>query len=615
MSLEGVTLRRVDDTDDVMEFKRWLGERRPVLAVDSETIGLEWYKNGFTRLVQMGDASTGWTIGVDLWKGLIDEALRSYDGPIVGHNTKFDLHALDAVGLHLPARHQLHDTFLMHGLLYPLKWHGLKPVSTDLIDPHANVPAKELDALMKRNKWTWATVPYECLGYSVYGALDTVLTARLYEILKPQIDARYSQAYEREMLTSLIMFETERRGLRLDIPYAERLHERYASEMEELLTKIQFYGVTNPNSARQIERALRLENWEPDVFTDTGAPSLAKKVLEKMDFEVASLILEYRWREKYSSYVAKMLKSHVNGVVFPSINTFEAKTGRMSIGTDKKERGTGEIVSIPFQQFPHNYDVRRCILPRSVEEEMYAVDYDSQELRVLAHYSQEQGLIDAIREGRDMHCYVGSQIYQEEITKADPRRNIAKMAQYLKVYGGGAAKLAGAVGIPLDEAERFMALYERTFPGVKALSQHIISAGKSHLQREGHAYVETWGGRRPEVDPPKWKDGEKIDFFYKLGNYIIQGSCSDLLKEKLIQLDSAGFTKYIDLPVHDELLFSIPADEPELIHEMASIMEEYRAFSVPLTVEITGPKASWGHCKLKPGQVGWDETAEVMECV
>lgn len=609
MSLSDVSLKRVNDADDVAEFKQWLGERRTVLAVDTETRDLAWYDRPkeYTRLIQFGDSNTGWTIGTHLWKGLAEEVLRNYEGPIVGHNLKFDLHALDAAGLPIPARHQLHDSMLMHALLYPLRWHGLKPVAADLIDRHANVPAKELDALMKRNKWTWETVPYECMGYSVYGALDTVLTARLYDILKPQIDARFPVAYEREMLTSLIMFETEKRGLRVDLPYAERLHERYRTEMAELLEKIQFSGVHNPNSRPQIEKALRLENWEPDTFTDTGAPSLAKKVLEKLDFEVAGLILQYRAREKYSSYVEKMLRSNVNGVVFPSVNTFEAKTGRMSIGSDKKERGTGEIVSVPLQQIPHTYDVRRCVIPRTAEQSIYAIDYSSQELRVLAHYSQEQGLIDAIRSGKDMHVYTAEKIYGEEISASDPRRNIAKMARYLQVYGGGAEKLANSVGISLEEAEQFKRMDEQAFPGIKQFSRQTINAGKLHLQREGRAYVTTWGGRQPEVDPPKFIKGEKADFYFKLVNYLIQGSCADLLKEKLIALDSAGLSKYMLIPIHDEVLLSLPSDEgDELAQEIKDVLEEHRAFSVPLPCDVTGPCESWGHTKAKPGEVFWD---------
>lgn len=605
MSLKGVKLKRVNDTEDAAEFLRWLGESRPVLAVDTETTGLEWHKPGFTRLIQFGDGACGWTIGMHLWAGLAHEALARYDGPIVAHNAKFDMHAIDVAGLPLPKRHQWDDTFLMHALLYPLEFHGLKPVSAKLLDKGANAPSKRLDSLMKEKHWTWATVPYDCLGYSVYGALDTVLCARLYEILKPQIDARFPAAYEREMATSHIMFETERRGLRVDLAYTERLHARYSEEMADLLTKIQFYGVQNPNSRPQIEKALRLEAWEPSEFTDAGAPSLKKQVLQGIEHELAGLILEYRWREKYSSYTEKILRTHSNGILFPSINTFEAKTGRMSIGSDKKERGTNEIVSVPWQQIPHTYDVRRCVLPRHEGEVLRPADYDSQELRVLAHYSGAQGLIDAINSGQDMHVYTAERIYGGTIEKSDPRRQIAKMARYLQVYGGGADKLAAAVGITVQEAEHFKLLDEQAFPEIKQFMSGVIYTGRSRAQREGRAYIETWGGRQCEADP---------DFAYKLCNYIIQGSCADLLKEKLIALDSAGFTGFIDLPVHDELVMSVPndAEGDDIAHEIKNMMEEHHAFRVPLTVELSDPVQSWGHKYLKPGQVGWDEiqTAE-----
>jgi DNA polymerase-1 len=605
LSLNGVKLKRINDSDDVAEYFRWLGQSRSVLAFDTETKGLNWAEPGFTRLVQFGDTETGYTIATHLWGGVIEETLRKYEGPMVAWNLKFDQHALDAGGFPIVPRHRAEDAYLMHALLYPLEWHGLKPVSEKLLGKGASVPGKRLDSLMKQNKWTWATIPYECLGYSVYGALDTVLCARLYELLKPQIDARFPAAYEREMMTSHIMFEVERRGLSVDLDYTERLHARYAEEMSDLLTKIQFFGVQNPNSRPQIEHALRSNNWEPTVFTENGAPSLKKEVLKGIDHELAQLILEYRWREKYSSYTEKILRTHDNGILYPSINTFEARTGRMSIGSDKKERGTDEIVSVPWQQIPHTYDVRRCVLPRYEDWALRPADYDSQELRVEASLSNCTSLIEAINTGQDMHIFGAERMFGGTVTKGDPKRDLAKMTAYLIIYGGGPDTLAEKANVSVSEAQRIIDLYKATFPEIAQYNKQVINTGRSRAQREGRCYIETWGGRECETDP---------DFAYKLTNYVVQGSCADLLKEKLIALDSAGFTGYIDLPVHDELLMSVPNDEEgdEIAREIASIMEEHKAFKVPLTVELSDPVQSWGHKYLKNGQLGWDElqTAE-----
>lgn len=606
MSLNGVKLKRINDSDDVAEFFRWLSKQRSVLAFDTETKGLNWAEPGFTRLVQFGDTETGYTIATHLWGGVIEETLRKYEGPMVAWNLKFDQHSLDAGGFPIVPRHRAEDAYLMHALLYPLEFHGLKPVSEKLLGKGASVPGKRLDSLMKSNKWTWATIPYECLGYSVYGALDTVLCARLYELLKPQIDARFPAAYEREMMTSHIMFETEKRGLRIDIPYTERLHDRYTTEAADLLTKIQFYGVQNPQSDAQIRKVLLDDGWQPTKFTETGLPSVASKILKTLDHEISGLLVEYLWRARFATYTDKILRTHDNGILYPSVNTFEARTGRMSIGSDKKERGTKELQSVPWQQIPRQYDVRRCVLPRYEDWVLRPADYDAQELRVEASLSGDEGLIKTINSGQDMHLYTASRMFEEQITnKADPRRDMAKMTSYLIVYGGGAETLAEKAGITISEAQRNIDLFRQAFPAIDRYNKQVIKTGRSRAQREGRCYIETWGGRECETD---------LDFAYKLTNYVVQGSCADLLKEKLIALDSAGFAGYIDLPVHDELVMSVPNDEEgdDIAREIASIMEEHTAFKVPLTVELSDPLPNWGAKYLKPGQLAWDElqTAE-----
>lgn len=610
MTLAGVSLRRVDTADDCAEFLRWLSQSRPVLAIDTETTGRDWWRPGFTRLIQFGDGGTGWTIGLHLWKGLAVQALEQYTGPVVAHNAKFDMHALRVAGLPVPADSQWHDTMLQHTLLYPLRFHGLKSASDQLVDANASKASDMLDQAMRANKWTWETIPYEVPVYSVYAGLDTILCARLYEKMAPQIAKRFAHAYEIEMQTANIMYRTEQRGMRADIDYCERLLDKYQREMEQLAGKLGAFGITNPNSDAQIIAYLKEEeDWEPEEFTDKGNIKFNKQVKSGLDFEIVGLVNEYGRRLKWSSYVEKILTTHDNGIVYPSIKTSQAVTGRMSIGSDKKEKGTGKPVAIPFQQLPHVYEARRCILPRYDGQVLRPIDYDSQEIRVLAHYSQEPGLLDAIRSGVDLHLYTAEKIYGEVMEKDDPRRNIAKMCRYLQVYGGGASKLSAAVGISIEEAVDFKAKDDQAFPGIKQFTSSIARTGKARYQQSGRGFIESWGGRELEVDPPKYIDGELKDFWYKLSNYIIQGSCADLLKRKIVALDCAGLMEYVDLPVHDELVISV-ADDGEgdaIAHEIKDIMEDHTSFLVPLTCELSQPYPSWGHKYLGKGEHGWDE--------
>lgn len=616
MSLAGSQLRRVDTIEDAAEFLRWIEDPRPILAIDTETTGRDWWKSNFTRLVQFGDSQTGWTLGVHYWWAIIQEALeriRRSDIPVVAHNAKFDMHALRVAGFSFPRRHQWHDTMLMHTLLYPLELHGLKDVSTKLVAGNAAEASNQLDKTMKQNGWTWETIPYHVPIYSIYAGLDTILCARLFDLLAPQIQRRFPEPYEVEMQTANIMYCTEFRGMRVDLDYCEKLLDKYQHEMEVIAGKLGSFGITNPSSNDQIITYLmEEEDWEPTFFTDKGNIKFDKKIKESLDYEIVELCADYGRRLKWSSYVDKILSMNDNGIVYPSIKTIEARTGRMSIGSDKKEKGTGRPVAIPFQQLPHVYEARRPILPRYEGYVLRPIDYDSQELRVLASMSGAAGLIKAIADGQDMHIYTASAVFgipYDEISKDDPIRNIAKMSRYLQVYGGGAEKLSNAVNIPLQQAIEFKEKDNAMFPEIKQFMSRVINTGKDRYRREGRGYIESWGGREIEVDNPKYVDGELQEYFYKLANYIIQGSCADLLKRKIIALESAGLMDYVDLPVHDELVISVPDDEEgnEIAHEIKDTMEELTAFAVPLTCELSKPYPNWGSKYLRPGEFGWDE--------
>lgn len=611
--LNGVKLKRIDTVKEVDQFFTFLERDRRILCVDTENTGFDWWTPNFGRLVQFGDKTEGWTISVKHWYGVIAEAFdyineRNLD--VTAHNAKYDMHALRVSGFNVPGRHQWHDTFLMHVLLYPRENNGLKDAAEKLIDPRGGELSRALAKIMKQNKWTWATVPYELPLYSVYGGYDTVLGAALFELLEPQIKARFPEPYEVEMQTANIIYKVEQRGMRCDLDYCEKLVDKYAQENEVIAGKLSGYGITNPSSNDQIKRYLiEEEDWEPTVFTDKGNIVFNKDVKETLNYEIVDLCSAYAQRLRWSSYVSKMLSTHDNGILHPSIKTIEARTGRMSVGSDKKEKGTGKPVSIPFQQLPHVYEARRPILPRYEGWVLRPIDYDSQEIRVLAHYANCAGLIKAIQSGEDIHTFTAKMITGEDIQKSDPRRNVFKMNRYLQVYGGGVEKLALKAGITVAEAQRFKDLDNMMFPEIKRFMQQMQEIGKGHFHAEGRAYITSYGGREIEVDPPEYIKGELQEYFYKLANYIIQGSCADLLKQKLILIDSAGLTDYIDLPVHDELVTSVPDDEEgdEIAHEIKALMEELDDFVVPLTCELSKGYDNWGQKYLQKDEVAWDE--------
>lgn len=561
----------------------WLGERRRILAVDTETTGLQWWTPGFTRLVQFGDAETGWAMAADEWRGLARQALTVYEGATCAHNLKFDQHALASDGLPLLDWRKAHDPMVMHHLNHPDRSHALKTIAAKRWGQQAVVGQAVLKMAMRTNGWNWATVPVDHPAYWAYGAFDTVLAARVAEEeMDKLVDAGLLDAYERELSVQRVLWRAERRGMRVDPVYTELLRNQWLIEAAALKDELQAAGIENPNSNKQIEAALKELGWEPDEFTPTGNAKLDGPVLLGLYHifgDLAPKIVRFKRLVKWdASYLVPFLNNRdANDRIHASIKTLAARTGRMSV--------TGPALqTLPSDEA----SIRRCILPYEGEV-LYAIDYSGQEARIFASYADEQAMLDIIREGGDLYTFIAQSVYgRPEITKADPERGVSKTVFLAGIYGAGEEKQALTAGVTRPEIQAFRSRYKATFPNAANFSKQVEQVGLSRLASEGRAYITTAGGRHAVADSDK---------LYALTNYLCQGSGADVLKRAIVELDAAGFGDRIVLPVHDELLLSLPegdegADEARAI---ADIMEDHTSFQVPIATETTGPLPNWGH--------------------
>ena len=572
--ISDVKLHFVESVDDAQEFLRWLGQSREILAVDTETSGFHWYGPDTLRLVQFGDADAGWSISYRNWRGLIEKALRDYTGDVVMHNSSFDQHFLEAHGLSTVPVHRLHDTMIADTLIDPTRSHGLKPAAERIYPGVMGGQALLKDAF-HRNKWNWSSVPENFPLYHQYAALDTVLTARLYSALMPQVQP-YRVAYDREMAAMSVLFRAETRGMRIDPFYTSNLLAEWTQEAEGLLLELNNLGLENPNSGRQLAAAMALtEDWEPEAWTETGMPAVDASILKGIDSEISRRVLRYRRLTKWNgAYLSTFLnKRDANDHVHPTIRNIQARTGRMSI--------TGPAL----QTLPRGSYIRDCVLPDEGQS-MWAVDYDTMEMRMFAHYSQDPRLVQAVHEGQDLHLFAAREIYGDpNMSKDDKRRSLAKNTGFGILFGAGDAKTAETAGVDVETAKAFRAAYKERYTGVDTFMSQIDEIGRKRRVETGRGYITTWGGRYSPADDKR---------LYALLNYLIQGSCADLFKDKIIALDSAGYGDNIILPVHDELLFNFPEGDTESIQDVVSLMEERERFSVPFTVGVSGPLTRWG---------------------
>jgi DNA polymerase-1 len=566
--LHSVELLFVDSEQKAEQFRRWLSQRRDWLAVDTETIGLEWWRSGFLRLVQVGDEQTGWAFPAERTDLIRCVRQAAAELPLVAHNANFDRHALREFDW--PA---MHDTKIMHALVHPeAPSHALKPIAASLW-PQARTGEGWLKTEMRRNGWTWATVPIDHPAYWAYGALDTVLCARLAAMLWRELRTSPAllQAYEREKAVANVAWWAEERGVRLDIDYTTRLLAQWTVVLQHLKEVLQNYGIENPNARRQIISALEENGIRLAELTPSGEPKLDKAVLEGIDHTIAETVLEYRRLAKWkATYLEGFLIRHDDGVLHPNINTLEAKTGRMS------------ITEPPLQTLPRGEVIRNCIVP-TPGRVLLTADYDAMEYRMFASLVNDPQMTAALLVGKDPHLWAASLVWgipEERVTKE--QRQIAKNIQYGILYGAGPHKIAEVAGVPYPVAERAVRMYHAALPSVSGFTRRLEAQARARPLGSA-VWVETFGGRR--VAAP-------VEYAYKLVNYLIQGSCADVLKDKLIALHEQGVD--ILLPVHDEVLVECDSsDAAEVARVMTETLTETRTV-VPLTVSVSNPLKTWG---------------------
>ena len=581
----------VETDEDVARFTDWLWQVDGPVSIDTETRGLRWKDYAFTRLFQVCDATTAWAIPT-AWHGrLIHRALdriRNAELEVRFWNAGFDMHALEDDGFPVPHWHNVTDGYILHHLLAPHRRHALKVVAAEQLGAWATVGQNQLKADMRAHGWSWETVPVDHPAYWQYGCLDTLITHRVVDELRVRVDeAGMADAAEREHQALAIMHRAETRGMRIDHRYAAQLRTEWTTEAVELGDLLRAEGIENPNSNRQVEQILRAQGWVPEDFTETGQALLDKTVLNVLSGshpKIAEPLVRYKRLTKWiGSYLDPFAES--GGRVHPGINTLRAKTGRMSI-TDPA------LQTLPSKGSAGA--IRRCVLPEPGHE-LWAIDYDGQEARIFANLSHDPGMAAAYEAGDDLYTHVARIVWDDpSIGKSDSRRSTAKVILLAFTYGAGVDKLSLASGQPKAAVEQFLHKLFVEFPTVRDMTgDHAIGGsypGKPALlaedrgRTEGLAYVNTKGGRRFSMP-----EGET----YKAINGLCQGSGADVLKAALVRLDRAGIADHIVVPVHDEVLFSIPKGEHGLAQEAAACMADHD-WTIPLTVDVTGPLDNWG---------------------
>ena len=599
--LADVQLHLVDSVEKAQDFIHWLGERRPLNAIglDIETgeragnprsdALSPWH--GDIRLVQIGDGMQGWAIPWEEWSGVFYQAMTGFEGPIVCHNIAFEAKWFAVKSHWNMPWHSAHDTMIMAHLIDPLGSGALKRLASLYVDARSASLQDTLSDTLSENGWTWGSVPVNFAPYWTYGALDPVITMRLWEKFYKECgpSGAYSRPYEIEMATRKIVTRMEINGARVDLDYSKRKYEElidYTEKVKAWATQT-YDGVSITSNAQLVRLFERLGGVITDV-TPSGQKSASKDQIEKLSIEgnnevrqLADAVLRQRKADKLANtYFLNFMDKHVDGFLHPSVRTLGARTGRMSI-TDPA------LQTLPSGEAT----VRRAFIPKDDKHVIISSDLDQVEFRLAANMSGDQQLISmfhkADAEGGDAFTEIMRDIYQDQtLQKSDNRRKLVKGTVYGKLFGAGVSKMALTAGVAEEQMKSVVDAFDRSYPGVKQLQHQIEDIGTRRLKSEGQGYVLTKTGRRLPCDDNR---------VYSLTNYLIQSSAAEIFKTNLIRLDMADLTELLIVPVHDEIVLQAPRENAqEIMKIVQECMTTTEGWDVPLTAGVDGPFETWG---------------------
>jgi len=501
--------------------------------------------------------------------------------PKIGHNIKYDLLVLRRAGVSL--RGVAFDTMIASFMIDPGKRsHGLDTLALE----HFGVRLRAYDELVGkgRNERSFAEVPVR--QAADYCGADSDYTWRLRQRFAATLAEHNLERLFREVEIPLIgvLADMEWEGIAIDGAHFARLAGEMRRELAQLERAIhERAGVAfNLNSTPQLRHVLFEKLQLPTLKKGKTGASTDAEVLEElagMGHEVPRLLLEYREISKLLTTYLDVLPAEVNpatGRIHTSFNQIGAATGRLS-STDPN------LQNIPVRS-ARGEAIRRGFVPRPGNRFVVA-DYSQIELRLLAHLSGDPAFVEAFRAGGDIHRQTAAVIFGVALDAVTPdMRARAKTINFATIYGQGPHALARQLGIPYEDARRFIDDYFARFAGVRAFLDRTVAEARER------GFVETIFGRRRYIPELKDKNFSVRAFGERTAtNSPLQGSAADLIKVAMIGVSEAlrPLEAKLLLQVHDELVVEAPAGEAEAVARLVTErMERAAELSVPLVATV-----------------------------
>ena len=506
----------------------------------------------------------------------------------VGQNFKYDLTIFARNGIDVQG--VAFDTMLESYVLNSTGRHNMDDLAKRYLG-HQTISFEEI-AGKGKNQLTFNQIPLE--QAAEYAAEDADVTMKLQQVLweklskEPTLEKLFK---EMELPLLGVLSRMERRGVLIDSDALFLQSNEIANRLSEL--EEQAYVLAgqpfNLASTKQLQEILFDKLGLPVIQkTPKGAPSTNEEVLEELAFshELPKVLVEHRGLSKLKSTYTDKLPQMVN-----------PQTGRVHTSYHQAVTATGRLSSSDpnLQNIPIRNEEGRRIRQAFIAREGFTVvaaDYSQIELRIMAHLSQDQGLINAFTQGKDIHRSTAAEIFGvalDEVT-SEQRRN-AKAINFGLIYGMSAFGLSRQLGIGRADAQSYMDLYFKRYPGVQTFMHDIREKAKAQ------GYVETLFGRRlylPDINSSngmRRKAAERVAI-----NAPMQGTAADIIKRAMIQLDQKLQNDpdiAMIMQVHDELVFEVRSEKVAFYSELIKTqMESAADLVVPLIVDV-GQGTNW----------------------
>ena len=568
------------------------------VCFDTETTGLNPLTAELVGIAFSWEATKGFYIPFSEDKAeaqaLIEELRPFFESEKIekiGQNLKYDIKVLDKYNVDVKG--PLFDTMLAHYLINPDMRHNMDVLAETYLN-YTPISITELIGKKGKNQLNMREVPVE--KQTEYAVEDADITFQLAQHFRPELKEANTEKLFQEIEIPLlrVLADMELEGINLDKEFLNSLSSDLNNDIAALEKKIYEDAGTefNIGSPKQLGEILfdKLKLVEKPKKTKTGQYSTAEDVLSYLakDHEIIQNVLDYRGLAKLKSTYVDALPEQVEpstGRVHTDYMQTVAATGRLSSNNPN-------LQNIPIRT-ERGRQVRKAFIPRDENYTLLAADYSQIELRIIAALSEETTMIEAFKNGEDIHASTASKVFDipiEQVTRE--QRSNAKTVNFGIIYGVSAFGLSNQTDLSRSEAKELIDTYYKTYPKLRNYMSEQVDFAREN------GYVQTVLGRRRYLKDINGSNAIVRGAAERNAvNAPIQGSAADIIKIAMInihkKLEEGNYKSKMLLQVHDELVFDIYNPELEELKTLIkSEMENAYKLDVPLDVEV-GVGENW----------------------